>query len=628
MPSCVGRSELIAAVRACVAAGPCVVALHGEGGIGKSTVTTALVNELRHAERRVMAMDGAVIEPSEAAFMEWLATELDTPTSERLNPLQALEDEAVVIVIDSYERQQLLDAWLRQELAPRLGPGAALLLVGRQAPATAWALAAGVRFREIQVGPLDVSAQEELLAALGVVQERMESIIRLARGHPLALRLAASLQAGLPAEFDTVRVINALVRWHLSEIPNPQLRYALLRASVVRRVTIPVLRALMPNTDSHAVMQELAALPMAAWANDGIALHDAVREALASHFQAIDPNGHREARQAAWQILLHESRSAGHAELWRYTADMLYLVEAPAVRDAFFPTRSKVLAVEPARPLDRDSVLSMTHRQEGDAGRELIAQWWRLLPDAFRVTRGDSGEPTGYSCMIERAALPPPLAESDPIVRAWLDHLRVEPVDEGETVLFLRALSDGRPAQVSEVKAALMLDMKRSYLKWRPSLRRLYAHIRSPDDFNAFLRQSGFRRLPEHDLVEPHAPRCITLLDFGPLSVDGWLAQLAATTLQKPDEPAVRLDERARELQVDGQRVGLTPLEFELMGYLMARPSEAVKRGDLLDDIWGTKYEGGSNVIDVAIRGLRRKLGLRAACIETVPRFGYRFRAP
>jgi two-component system alkaline phosphatase synthesis response regulator PhoP len=79
-------------------------------------------------------------------------------------------------------------------------------------------------------------------------------------------------------------------------------------------------------------------------------------------------------------------------------------------------------------------------------------------------------------------------------------------------------------------------------------------------------------------------------------------------------------------LIVDGQRVRLAPLEFSLVSYLMARPGEALKRGDVLDDVWGVDFEGGSNVLDVAIRALRRKLGVRASCIETVTRYGYRFR--
>ena len=47
---------------------------------------------------------------------------------------------------------------------------------------------------------------------------------------------------------------------------------------------------------------------------------------------------------------------------------------------------------------------------------------------------------------------------------------------------------------------------------------------------------------------------------------------------------------------------------------------------DLLSIVWGTEYNGGSNVVDVVVRTLRRKLGTSASRIETVRGIGYRLR--
>jgi len=118
------------------------------------------------------------------------------------------------------------------------------------------------------------------------------------------------------------------------------------------------------------------------------------------------------------------------------------------------------------------------------------------------------------------------------------------------------------------------------------------------------------------------------MLDFGPESVDGWLGRLVAAAVREPSAPAVWIDETSRELVVDGQRTALTRRELEVLQYLVERAGAAVKRGDLLDDLWGTDYEGGSNVIDVVVLSLRKKLGVRASAIETVVRYGYRYRAP
>jgi DNA-binding response OmpR family regulator len=115
------------------------------------------------------------------------------------------------------------------------------------------------------------------------------------------------------------------------------------------------------------------------------------------------------------------------------------------------------------------------------------------------------------------------------------------------------------------------------------------------------------------------------VLDSGPSSVDGWLADIAAA--ERAVEPSCRLlDTEARELVLNEGRVGLTPLEFGVMHHLESRQGKVVSRSDLLRDVWGTTYEGGSNVVDAVIRTLRRKMGPQASRVETVTGVGYRLR--
>jgi DNA-binding response OmpR family regulator len=86
------------------------------------------------------------------------------------------------------------------------------------------------------------------------------------------------------------------------------------------------------------------------------------------------------------------------------------------------------------------------------------------------------------------------------------------------------------------------------------------------------------------------------------------------------------LDCAARELVLNGRRVGLTRLEFGVMEFLQRRTGDAVPRSSLLASVWEQNFEGGGNVVDVVIRGLRKKLGDRASLIQTVHGVGYRLR--
>ncbi len=114
------------------------------------------------------------------------------------------------------------------------------------------------------------------------------------------------------------------------------------------------------------------------------------------------------------------------------------------------------------------------------------------------------------------------------------------------------------------------------------------------------------------------------MLDFGPSSVDGWLAGLVAAELQI--KSAKVFDLEGRELVANGKRIPLTRLEFAVMDYLYQREGKAVSRACLIQDVWGHRFDVGSNVVDVVIRSLRKKLGGRSSVVETVTGYGYRLR--
>jgi DNA-binding response OmpR family regulator len=90
----------------------------------------------------------------------------------------------------------------------------------------------------------------------------------------------------------------------------------------------------------------------------------------------------------------------------------------------------------------------------------------------------------------------------------------------------------------------------------------------------------------------------------------------------------LRVDPLAREASVDGQRLDLTPREFELLAFLAHRPGRAHSREELLRKVWGYDYVGETRTVDVHVRRLRSKLGTHARMIETVTGVGYKLVAP
>jgi len=85
------------------------------------------------------------------------------------------------------------------------------------------------------------------------------------------------------------------------------------------------------------------------------------------------------------------------------------------------------------------------------------------------------------------------------------------------------------------------------------------------------------------------------------------------------------LDLERRELWSRGVRVALSQREFGLLAHLLRRRGEVCRREELLADVWGIGFDPGTNVVDVYVRRLRRKLTENA--IETVRHVGYRLAA-
>jgi hypothetical protein len=360
---------------------------------------------------------------------------------------------------------------------------------------------------------------------------------------------------------------------------------------------------------------------------DGLIVHDAVRQAIASSLKAADPNRYRLFRQAAWNQLREEMSAAGKSELWRYTADLLYMIENPIVREAFFPSDLQPYAVEPAKPEDMGAIHTITEQKDGPQAVAWVEWWWRHLPSAFNAVRDRNGAVSGYYYMFNPETVKRSLLKEDPVIRSWWEHLREDPIPKKQQALFIRRWLGREMGEApSPIQAACWLDIKRTYIEQRQYLRRVYVTVQDPGPYVPVLQTLGFKVL-EHIDVQLDGNRCFSaVLDFGSALVGGWLSSLVDAEIGI--EPDDFFDMEARELIIDGQRVGLTPLEFEVMNYLYQREGKVCTRASLLDDVWGYKYEGGSNVVDAVIRSLRKKLSEKASLIETVSGMGYRFREP
>ncbi|MEH2041051.1 response regulator transcription factor [Nostoc sp.] len=92
----------------------------------------------------------------------------------------------------------------------------------------------------------------------------------------------------------------------------------------------------------------------------------------------------------------------------------------------------------------------------------------------------------------------------------------------------------------------------------------------------------------------------------------------------------IKLDRITREVTCDRQAIELTSREFNLLEYLMRSPGRVFTRTQILEHVWGYDFNPNTNVVDVCIQRIRKKIDPldEAVWIESIRGVGYRFRKP
>ncbi|MHB1235494.1 MAG: response regulator transcription factor [Microbacteriaceae bacterium] len=122
----------------------------------------------------------------------------------------------------------------------------------------------------------------------------------------------------------------------------------------------------------------------------------------------------------------------------------------------------------------------------------------------------------------------------------------------------------------------------------------------------------------------------VVLSIAGPAEVDARIRLLVGRDRDgspntKIQASGVVIDEASYAAKVHGRPLDLTYKEFELLRFLAMHPSRVFTREQLLSEVWGYDYFGGTRTVDVHVRRLRAKLGDSESLIGTVRNVGYRF---
>ena len=107
-------------------------------------------------------------------------------------------------------------------------------------------------------------------------------------------------------------------------------------------------------------------------------------------------------------------------------------------------------------------------------------------------------------------------------------------------------------------------------------------------------------------------------------------AVLARAHAAAPEEDVItyeglEINFTAREVKIDGERVAMTPKEYDLLFYLVKNMNIALSREKLLEEVWGFDFYGDDRTVDTHIKMLRNSLGRYRNLIITLRGMGYKF---
>ncbi|HWO60692.1 MAG TPA: ATP-binding protein [Umezawaea sp.] len=419
---------------------PLVAYLHGPGGIGKSSLLRYAVRRAESSGRRVVHVDARFLDADPRRIEEAAAL--------------ACVEPGVVLLIDSFEHCQPLEAWLRDTFLLRLAEGALVVLASRVAPDPEWSLDPGwaTLFADLVVRPLDAVQSDALLAARGVATEQRRAIVAFAGGSPLALSLAASVPAaasgGSPLWTPSGDVLATLVERLVGELPSAAHRRALEVVAQAYVTRESLLRAVVGDEDTATVFPWLRQLPYIEATPEGLHPHDAVRATLAADLRWRDPERYEDVRVAVSVACLRAVRGASEDDALLRVAEWMFLFRGEGSVDDLYDWRAHPHVEDTAlRPGDVPDVLRMAEEAEGPASASAVAHWLRRQPRGFRVYRyAGSSTPVAFMAVLRlEAPLPEDLSEDPVIAALWGFVDAVAPLGRGEHLGIRRfAVQPGR----------------------------------------------------------------------------------------------------------------------------------------------------------------------------------------
>lgn len=129
----------------------------------------------------------------------------------------------------------------------------------------------------------------------------------------------------------------------------------------------------------------------------------------------------------------------------------------------------------------------------------------------------------------------------------------------------------------------------------------------------------GFELGADEYVTKPFSPLILVA------RVQALLRRTSKGVKELTDFGGIQIDESGRAVMVDGEKLELSPKEYELLLYLTTNEGIALSRDQILNSVWNYDYFGDARTVDTHVKKLRLKLGEKGELIQTIRGIGYKF---
>ncbi len=608
--------------------------IFGPGGVGKTTLLHEYAEMCKQVDAPAMYLDARGIEPSPGGFIHALEQALDLSPSDSVFRALASRPVRHVILLDTHESLEQLDAWLRETFLPRLSDNVLVVLAGRNPPAPPWRADPGWQtfVRMLALRNLSPDESRAYLERRNLPAEQYQSILDFTHGHPLALSLVADAYAQRPGvRFQPEMapdVIKILLEQFVQKVPGPGHRAALEACALVRVTTEGLLAQMLeqvgpaagatPSEGVHELFEWLRGLSFIESGYGGLFPHDLAREALIADLRWRNPDWFTELHSRAREYYIARVQQTHGLAQQHLLLDLVFLHrDNPVIRSMLEWQTGSGIVPDALRDSDRAALVAMVAQYEGDESARLAAQWLERQPEGVTVYREENGQPAGFLEVVELQRATEAEIHSDPAARAvWEYLMREAPLRLGEIAAHYRFwMARDTYQAVSPVQTLILLTTVR-YQLTTPGLAYHFLPCSDPDFWMGAFTYANLVRLPEIDYQTGERKFGVYAHDWRVEPPSAWLALLAQREVAAQPQ-AVAPPARTHRIVVLSQPDFSSAVRSALRDY--ARP-EALRDNPLLQSRLIAQKSGQGAGLTERAETLRGLLKQAAESLQASPK--------